>query len=293
MKHIFIVSGLVAALMTLLVIVGFIDFNQEVSQGMTTGNSFYEQKEYEKAKEAYEGVIAKDANNPELHYNLGLVAYAMKDYEKAIEHFSQSKDTNMARGNTYYRQGSNLQDPKQQMQIYQQGLEQYLMGIKAQPGNIEIKYNYEYLKKLMDDQQKDQDQENQNEDNKNDEQEEQNEQNQNERNQEQENQDEQNQNEQNQDQENQDEDQEKQNQENQDKENQDQQNESQSGENQDQEKEEQNQDQQSQSGEDNEEADKTQQAIEQVLRMLEQQEKESLKNNQAVMNQGKEEENDW
>ncbi len=273
MKHIFIVSGLVAALMTLLVTVDFIDFNQEVSQGMTTGNSFYQQNEYEKAIEAYEGVIAKEANNPELHYNLGLVAYAMKDYEKAIEHFSQSEDNNMVLGNTYYRQGSNLQDPKQQMQTYQQGLEQYLIGMKAQPGNIEMKYNYEYLKKLMDDQQKDQDQENQNEDNKNDEQEDQNEQNQNEQNQEQEDQDEQSQNEQNQNQENQDEDQENQNQENQDQENQDQQNESQSGENQDQEKEEQNQDQQSQSGEDNEEADKTQQAIEQVLRMLEQQEK--------------------
>ncbi len=309
MKQVFIVSGLVAALMTLMVAVGLIDFNQYVPQALTNGNAFYQNKEYEKAKEVYEGAIEKETNSTELQYNLGLVAYAMKDYEQAIEHYSQSEDSNMALGNAYYRQGSNLQDPKQQMQIYQQGLEQYLTGMKVQPDNIELKYNYEFLKKQMDDQQKNQDQDNQNKDqenedqknqdkdqeNKDQENQNQDEQNQDERNEEQEGQDEQNQNGQNEDQQNQEnqenQDDENQSKEDQDKENQDQQNEAQDGENQEQE-DQQNQDQ-SKYSENGELSDQEKEAIEQVLRMLEQQEKQSLKNNQAVMNQGKEEANDW
>ncbi|WP_432409132.1 tetratricopeptide repeat protein [Wukongibacter sp. M2B1] len=275
MKRVFILSGIVFLLMTLLVFTGRIRLNHSMRSSINSGNAYYNDKDYGKAIEIYERVLKNKPNNADILYNLGLTAYAMEDYEKAIEYYSQSRDCSMLLGNAYYRQGSRIGDPTQQMQSYRQGLEQYLISIKAEPNNIEVKYNYELLKKLIDDREQNQEQQNekQKDENSQDSQKDKNQQ----------NQDGQNEN---------------QKQENQNKENDDRNNQNSEKQKNDQKKlKNEREDGQSQNNQNeafnDEEANQNQNSIDQVLKMLEQQEKQSLKNNQTVMNKGGGEVNDW
>lgn len=278
MKRIFILSGIVFFLMTLLVLTGTITFDQSMLKSMNLGNLYYKDEDYTKAREIYEGVLKEKPNNSDILYNLGLVTYAMEDYEKAIEHYTQSRDCSMELGNVYYRQGSRTSDLTQKIEIYRQGLEQYLIGIKADPNNIEIKYNYELLKKLIDDSEQKQNQEQQNQEQQNENQQNDDEKNQDDQNGEQKNQEQENENRQNDDRKNEN--------------SEEQQNNHQKGENEKEDGESPNSEREAFNND--EEADQNQKAIEQVLKMLEQQERQSLKNNQAVMDhKGEEEVNDW
>ncbi|MBC7960117.1 MAG: tetratricopeptide repeat protein [Vallitaleaceae bacterium] len=291
MKQLFFLSGIVTLVLTLLMLVGTLHWSSAVDLAIGQGNKYYENQDYETAKEKFSKAMGIEPKNSIAHHNLGLVEYAMGNYEGAVEQYKLSKDCYTVLGNALYRQGSGTQDPQQQMTLYQQGLEQYLLGMKAYPSDVEVKFNYEFLKKLIEDM-KEQDQQNQDQQNQDDQNQDQ--QNQDQQNQDQQNQDQQNQNQQNQDQQNQD--QQNQNQQNQDQQNQDQQNQDQQ--NQDQ----QNQDQQTTDQKDPssiEQDNQTNQqnaddkALQQILQLLQQQEEQSLKNNQTVKNQGKEDSYDW
>lgn len=284
MKRVFILSGIVFLLMTLLVFTGRIRLNHSMRSSINSGNAYYNDKDYGKAIEIYERVLKNKPNNADILYNIGLTAYAMEDYEKAIEYYSQSRDCSMLLGNAYYRQGSRIGDPTQQMQSYRQGLEQYLISIKAEPNNIEVKYNYELLKKLIDDREQNQEQQNEKQKDENSQDKDQSQDSQKDKNQQ--NQDGQN------------EENENQKQENQNKENDDRNNQNSEEQKNDQKKlKNEREDGQSQNNQNeafnDEEANQNQNSIDQVLKMLEQQEKQSLKNNQAVMNKGEGEVNDW
>lgn len=291
MKQICIISAVVAVIMTLLVVTGKISFNQSNQQAINRGNQHYLEGQYDSAIEAYEEVLANEENNRLASLNLGLAYYQMKNYEKAGEHLSKSEDVALILGNTYYRLGSNEKEPTKQLELYNKSLDSYRMGIMEDSQNVELKYNYEYVKKLLDQQQQQQNQEN-NQDGKDD-RENQDKQDSSKDNQEGQDQEEQ-QNQEGQNQEEQQDQQEQQDQEGQ--QGQENQQNKQDQEKQQQgsdEKQEEKEGQQGQASEEGEPTDEEKAAIEQVLRMLEQQEKQSLKNNQAVIRQGKEEDNDW
>lgn len=297
MKQVFILSGIGALVMTLLVVTGMIQLNPDKQNVIHKGNEFYEIEEYEKAKEWYNKGMESNTKQPIIEYNLGLVEYRVKNYEQAATHFGKSENNFMILGNTFYRQGTSQQDVSGQMEMYQKSLEQYLAGIKDDPYDVELKYNYEFVKKLLEDIQEQQNQEQQDQEKENQDKENQDNQDQKDQNGENQNQEDdqekQNQNEENQD------NQDNQNEENQDSENQDEDNKEGQNEKSSEKEEQEEQKDQSKTGENGEQdninpvSNEDREAIEQVLKMLEQQEEQSLKNNQAVMNQGKEEANDW
>jgi len=92
-----------------LLLVSAVAFASEADDLMKQGNQFYQDKQYEKAIEAYQGVIGMGYVGTSLYYNLGnsyyregKIGYAILYYEKALELSPGDNDVvhNLAIANT-------------------------------------------------------------------------------------------------------------------------------------------------------------------------------------------------
>ncbi|NLD47261.1 MAG: tetratricopeptide repeat protein [Clostridiaceae bacterium] len=298
----FLVSGLLTVVMSVMLITGIIDFNSGYIKALIQGNRLYLQSSFDKALDSYQGGLLKKPEDERLNNNSGLAAYRLNNYMEALEYYNKTIDgpeKYIKTGNSNLKLGDSSGEDNQKRKFYEQALETYKNGIIKYPRNLDLKYNYEYVKKKLEEMKTDsENQQNNEKDNENKE-------------------------------ENQDKEDNKENQENQ--ENQEQKNQqpndSQAKENQQEDsnneegeesKEDQGSPQQSPSqseqnkdqkeGQDSQgeassmkeseasDKDKNNAALiqaQRVLEMLEQQEEESLKNNQEVKVKGKGTEHDW
>jgi len=290
-KYIAIVSGTLSLLVGMLLLLGKLPMQHIEASALREGNALYKRGDFAGAQKVYLDGLSRVNGAESIAHNLGMTQYQLADYAGAIEHFIASKANALVLGNTYYQLGTQ-QSGQEQIDSYQRAVDTYFAGIVKEPQRFDLKFNYEFVKQLIDEQNQDeQNQDEQNQDEQNQDEQNQDEQNQDEQNQDEQNQDEQNQDEQNQDQQNQD----KQNQDeqNQDEQNQDQQNQDQQNQD-EQNQDEQNQAQQNNSGNpQNALSEEEQDAINQILQALEQQEENSLKNNQEIIKQGSEDGHDW
>lgn len=282
MKKISLISGLLIITMLIMFLTRTIDFNNSIKKSINKGNQFYTSKNYDKALQIYKYGLAENPEDPVLSYNAGQAAYLMGDYEQAITYYNKSSD----KLDKYL----NLGNSNFKMQQYQPALEIYKEGILKFPQNIDLKYNYEFVKNKIEEQNKSnenkQDNNKDKQENKQDKQDNKNDQDN------QEKQDDKN------DQDNQDKQDNKNDQENQDKkENQDTKKNEEENENQnkqeEQENKDENKDNSSMNENDSSQMKQNDKEIMQVLEMLEKQEEDSLKNNQEVKSRGKEEKYDW
>lgn len=292
-------SLLLFFIMTLGLVTGRWKINLTEVRTISSGNDLYSQEKLDEAKGQYEKLLPTEKDVKPIAtiaYNLGLVAYRQQNYEEAIKYWEGLEGQQLNLGNAKLKLGESTKEPQQKMDYLVQAKETYLAGMKIDSANIELKYNYEYVEKLIKEleqqQQENQQQDQQDQDNqdKNEDQDNKNNQENQENQNNQDSQDNQNnqENQQNQDGNKQEESQQdKQNQEQQENKNQEQ------GENQEQkEMEEQNGTQKGDQQEQGEEA-REKQVINQILKMLEEQEAQSLKNNQKIKNAGKEGKYDW
>src|SRR5947209_2936138 len=91
----------------------------------------------------------------------------MKDYNKALESFSQallSKDVKLQSeshynlGNTLYERGEAQKKPDDKLKDWSNALQHYEQTLKIQPDNKEAKENYEFVKNKIDELKKQQEQ---------------------------------------------------------------------------------------------------------------------------------------
>lgn len=228
-----------------------------------------------------------------------------ESYQQAIALLDGQEVDPLIKGNLQYFLGVQRSDsdPENANAAYQEALLAYMEGMKDEPARMDLKFNYEYVSNQMNQQNDSQDQQDSKDDQSD--QEQKNQEGQQDSSDEQSGQDQQNesdqqdasenqssQNEDNQDQENQENQQETSNdQSSQDQDNQEQQNQSdQQGSESDQK----GHDQEEQQISDQDTYDMDEAMLNQILQMLEDQESESLKNNQAIIDQGQEDEtHDW
>jgi len=308
MKILSIVSGILTTTLLILFFSGVINFNADINEFLIKGNRAYKLNNYEQAIKSYQTGLEKNSEEPRLNYNLGHASYQLNNYDDAIKYYDKANDTldkYINSGNSSLKFAESIDDPVQKQQLYQQALETYKEGIIDFPQNVLLKYNYEYVKNKLDEQQKqnneqqdenneqqdenEEQEKNENQENKNDQQKNQNQQNSNSE----QNQQDQNNSENNQDKNSEQKESEEDQQSSQNKENEEKDKESTQQNKPQEEKEgkEQNAAQMEESDASNKEQNDSN--IAHILKMLEKQEQESLKNNQEVKGNAKEDEYDW
>ena len=117
--------------------------------------------EYEKALQEYKALINKYPDKKELFYNLGNLNYLGGDSESALQNYKNSlmdsdpdtkADALYNLGNTFYQMGE-----------FQNSVDFFKEALKLDPDDDDIRYNYEFSKRMLD-QQPPQEKQNKNQD---------------------------------------------------------------------------------------------------------------------------------
>ncbi|WP_010246557.1 tetratricopeptide repeat protein [Acetivibrio cellulolyticus] len=155
MKIASLISGLLIVALIIMFFTGAIDFENSINESIITGNRSYAANNYEQALETYKKGLGQNSEEPRLNYNSGQASYHLNKYEDAVNYYIKTSDTPdkyLNSGNSSLKLADRAADAGQKQQYYQQALETYKKGIIAFPENIPLKYNYEYVKSKLDDQ---------------------------------------------------------------------------------------------------------------------------------------------
>jgi Ca-activated chloride channel family protein len=130
--------------------------------GTAPGINAYQQGKFEDAYKEFQGTLKSHPESraeDELQFDSGTAAYKLKDYNKALESFSQAlltPDTRLQTkghynlGNTLYQRGEIEKSDDKKLSDWTNALDHYEQTLKLDPQNKEAKDNYEYVKKKID-----------------------------------------------------------------------------------------------------------------------------------------------
>jgi Ca-activated chloride channel family protein len=135
----------------------------------------YRSGNYDDALKDYEHALQKKNDDPRLHFNAGAAAYRSGQFDQAAKHFGDtlnSPDLNLQEqayynlGNTLYHLGEQNSDSEKKSESWEQSLKKYESSLKLNPQDQDAKFNYEFVKKRLEElkqqQQQQQKQNNQN-----------------------------------------------------------------------------------------------------------------------------------
>jgi Ca-activated chloride channel family protein len=126
------------------------------------GVNAYQQGKFEDAYKEFQDTLKSHPQSraeDELQFDSGTAAYKLKDYNKALESFSQAlltPDTGLQNkghynlGNTLYQRGEMQKSDDKKLSDWTNALDHYEQSLKLDPQNKEAKDNYEYVKKKID-----------------------------------------------------------------------------------------------------------------------------------------------
>jgi len=126
------------------------------------GINAYQQGKFEDAYKEFRDTLKSHPQSraeDELQFDSGAAAYKLKDYNKALESFSQAlltPDTGLQTkghynlGNTLYQRGEMQKSDDKKLSDWTNALDHYEQTLKLDPQNKEAKDNYEYVKKKID-----------------------------------------------------------------------------------------------------------------------------------------------
>lgn len=106
-------------------------------------------------------LMASEEEGPSQALRSAMALYDAGDYQGAIEPLIEAQADALAIGNAYYFAGEGLEDGNQQMAMYQSAVEAYEAGIIEAPQRTDLKYNYAFVKDLLTKAQEQANQENQ------------------------------------------------------------------------------------------------------------------------------------
>src|SRR6476659_4485648 len=130
--------------------------------GTAPGINAYQQGKFEDAYKEFQDTLRSHPQSraaDELQFDSGTAAYKLKDYNKALESFSQAlltPDTGLQTkghynlGNTLYQRGEMQKADDKKLSDWTNALDHYEQTLKLDPQNKEAKDNYEYVKKKID-----------------------------------------------------------------------------------------------------------------------------------------------
>ena len=126
------------------------------------GINAYQQGKFENAYKEFQETLKSHPQSraeEKLQFDSGAAAYKLKDYNKALESFSQAlltPDTGLQTkghynlGNTLYQRGEMQKADDKKLSDWTNALDHYEQTLKLDPQNKEAKDNYEYVKRKID-----------------------------------------------------------------------------------------------------------------------------------------------
>ena len=134
-----------------------------ISIGADKGIDYYNNNEFEKARQYYESVIMDRNDDPAANFGLGSTAFQQQDYAAAMKGFETAlgTDNDKLKSSAYYNMGNILA----QNQRLEESLAFFRKSLELNPSDLDAKINYELIKFQLQQQQQQQNQDqNQNQD---------------------------------------------------------------------------------------------------------------------------------
>ncbi len=125
------------------------------------GIDAYHEGKFEDAYSQFQQTLKSHPQSPaddKLQFDSGAAAYKLKDYNKALESFSQAlltRDTGLQSkghynlGNTLYQHGETEKSDDKKLSDWTNALDHYEQTLKLDPQNKEAKDNYDYVKRKI------------------------------------------------------------------------------------------------------------------------------------------------
>jgi len=148
-------------LMLLLALVETVAFGQVPRKYVRSGNSKFEEGNFSDAEVNYRKAVAKNPDYYKGQFNLGDAMYEQKNMEESGKIFNRLSETTKdpkVKSSALYNYGNTLLNQKK----YKEAMEAYKKSLLLNPTDQNAKYNYEYARKKMIQQQKQQKQQQKN-----------------------------------------------------------------------------------------------------------------------------------
>ena len=131
----------------------------------------YKAGKYDESLKEYERLLQKKSDDPRLHFNAGAAAYRNRQFEEAAKQFNAtltSPDLKLQglayynEGNSLYHLGEAIPDPKKRTESWEKALQNYQSSVKLNPQDTDAKFNYEFVKRKLEELKQEQQQNQQN-----------------------------------------------------------------------------------------------------------------------------------
>ena len=119
-----------------------------LSLSQDKGINYYQNREFEEARNYYESLIRERGNNPQAQFGRGSSSFQQGDMETAEKAFEQSlKSSDLdLRSKALYNLGNTFYQNKKT----KEALAYYRKALELDPNDTEAKYNYEFLRYQQD-----------------------------------------------------------------------------------------------------------------------------------------------
>jgi Ca-activated chloride channel family protein len=118
----------------------------------------YKAGQYDQALREYEQLLKRKSDDPRLHFNAGAAAYRNQQFEEAAKQFNATlaapdlKLQGLAyynEGNALYHLGERDPDPKKRKEAWEKAVQDYQSTAKLNPQDEDAKFNYEFVKRKL------------------------------------------------------------------------------------------------------------------------------------------------
>ncbi len=139
---------------------------QKENKHIRSGNDYYDDEDYKEAEVDYMKALEAKPESFKGQFNLGGALYKQENYEDATKLYGslaeRDADTE-ERANSFYNLGNSFL----KAQKYAESIEAYKNALRLNPDDMDAKYNMEYAKKMMENQDQEQQNQDQNKDQEN------------------------------------------------------------------------------------------------------------------------------
>lgn len=156
-----VLFGIIKKLVVVLLILTSSLYGQKENKYIRSGNDNYYEDSYKDAEVDYMRALEKNPESVKGQYNLGGALYKQENFEDATKLYGNVASRE-ADAETKAKAFYNLGNTYVKAQKFPEAVESYKSALRLNPDDMDTKYNLEYAKKMM--QQQEEEQENQDQD---------------------------------------------------------------------------------------------------------------------------------